>query len=162
MKRKNVSSQTEELKVQLARALADYDNLKKRVEKEKEEVVRYANQQLIEEILPSIELLERVYVHSGDPGVAGVLSSLKEVLRENGVLVIKPAAGEKFDEQRHEAVETVSSSSTDREGMIAEVVNTGYVWADGKLIVPAKVKVYGEDTEKKKELKKETMRGDYV
>ncbi len=161
MKRKNVSSQTEELKVQLARALADYDNLKKRAEKEKEEVVRYANQQLIEEILPSIELLERVYVHNEDPGVANVLSSLKEVLGEHGVLVIKPAAGEKFDEQRHEAVETVSNNSG-KEGMIAEVVNTGYVWADGKLILPAKVKVYGESTEKKEELKKETMRGDYA
>lgn len=158
MKRKNTSQEIKSLQGQLVRALADYDNLKKRVEREQEELVRYANQRLVEKLLPIMELFEKVRAHLTDPGLELAVSELKNVIRELGVVEINPGLGEKFNEEVHEVVETLEKPGTE-EGTIAEVLIKGHAWADGKLISPAKVRVYGQKTEKESELKKETLKG---
>lgn len=161
MKKKVVQEEIEALKAQLARALADYDNLKKRSEREKEFLVRYANQGLIEKLLPGIQLLDKAQQHVSDPGVGVAISQLKQAIKEAGVLEIVPRPGEKFDETRHEAIETVAPTDDKMHGTIVELVKTGAEWKDRTLIIPAQVKVYGKG-EKEEELKKEMMRGDYV
>lgn len=161
MKRKNITKDVKNLQSQLVRALADYDNLKKRVEREQEELVRYANQRLVEKLLPIMELFEKVKAHLTDPGLELAVLELKNVIKELGVVEINPGLGEKFNEEVHEVVETVEKPGTE-EGTIAEVLVKGHAWADGKLIYPAKVRVYGQFVGKEAELKKEPLRGDYV
>lgn len=159
---KKKTGEIEKLRTQLARVLADYDNLKKRTDKEREEFTRYANQKLIERLLPAMELFDRVREHVSDPGLEMALDQLKQTIRQAGVAEIAPLVGEKFDETRHEVVETVSPDDNDRVGTIATVIRWGAAWIDGRLILPAKVKVFGNVSEKKEELEKEMLRGDYV
>lgn len=154
---KRETREIEELRAQLARVLADYDNLKKRIGKEREEFTRYANQKLIERLLSVINLFDRVREHVSDPGLEMALDQLKQIVKEEGVVEIMPLVGEKFDETRHEVVESVPGDNS-KAGIIAAVLRRGASWLDGKLIVPAKVKVYGEVSNKKKEI----LRGDYV
>jgi len=105
-----------------------------------------------------LELLEKVGQHLKDKGLSYAIEQFKRILEEAGILIIAPAVGENFDERIHEAADVVQGG---KEGEIAELITCGYSWKDGKLIRPAKVKVYGK-TEKKEELEKEMMRGDYV
>lgn len=132
--------EVDSLKVQLARALADYDNLIKRTEKEKSDFVLYANQNLIEELIPVIEMLILVQNHNPDPGLALSISGLKNILEKNGVIEVNPGQGSEFDPEKHEVVESIEDS-TQGEGAIVQTLSSGFVWSDGKLIKPAKVKV---------------------
>lgn len=155
------SEEINQLRAQLVRALADYDNLKKRSEKEHAEVVRYANQRLIEKLLPMVALFERAGRDAQDEGLRMAVAQFKNILHDEGVESVLPQTGEQFDEQLHEATEVVAGNEA---GTIAEVVTGGWKWHDGKLIRPARVKVYGppSDAKKEEELKKEMLRGDYA
>lgn len=141
--KKRIQQETENLKAQLARALADYDNLVKRTEKEKSDFVRYANQNLAQDLFLVIEMLAEVQNHNSDPGIELSISQLKEILKNAGIVEIAPKTGDEFDPEKHEVVETLEKPGK-KHGMVAEVVNSGYAFDDGKLIKPAKVRVYGE------------------
>lgn len=153
------SDKLEILKNQLARALADYDNLRKRVEREREEFGKLANTRLIARLLPVFDMLEGAQVHLSDSGLAITIEEFTKVLKEEGIERIEVKVGDKFNEEIHEAVEVINGKN---EGKIAEVVMTGWKFSDGKVIRPAKVKVYGKPSSKKEELEKEMARGDYV
>lgn len=118
------------------RAAADYSNLEKRVLKEKETVVKFANAELIKKILPILDSLKEAAEQSKDAGYSLILKQLKDVLKDEGVVEIK-TEGEKFDPQEHEAVEVVKGSE---EGKIVEIIRTGYKIED-RVIRPAQVKV---------------------
>lgn len=133
-------NKVDSLKVQLARALADYDNLIKRTEKEKSDFMRYANQNLVEELIPVIEMLTLVQNHNPDPGLALSILGLKNILEKNGVIEVNPGQGLEFDPEKHEVVESIEDS-TQGEGTIVQTLSSGFAWNDGKLIRPARVKV---------------------
>lgn len=150
----------EELRNQLARALADYDNLKKRVERERQELSQLAGLGLIVRLLPVLDNLEQAQKHLQDAGLAISLNEFNEVLKEEGIERIGAAPGTKFDENLHEALEAVSGG---KKGEIAEVVLPGWRYEGGPVIRVAKVKVYGPPASgKKEELEKEMARGDYM
>lgn len=155
-KRKNSQ---DELEQRLARALADYDNLLKRIEREKEEVIRRATKDFVEELLPIVDELERAQAHLKDEGFKIALDHLFKVLATNEVEKIEIKKGDKFDSSLHAAIEVEEGG---KEGVISEVLDPGYVWRDGRVIRPARVRVYGESPEKKEELEQELGRGDYV
>ena len=134
----------ENFKNQLARALADYDNLKKRVEKEKEEYRKFANLILITKLLPVFDMLEDAQKHLNDSGLAITMKEFAEVLEEEGVQRINAKEGEQFDENLHEAVEVVKGSKKE-DGKIVEEIMSGWKYEEGRAIRPAKVKVYGKE-----------------
>ena len=150
---------TEELKSQLARALADYDNLRKRVEEEREIWIKFSSERVIIKLLPILDAFEAAQVHLGDQGLAIAVGEFKKVLSEEGIEEIKPGVGDEFDENIHEAMEIVEGEkkatgpvtdsegsltrreASGQEGKIAELVLTGWKFGDGKIIRFAKVKV---------------------
>lgn len=127
-----------ELETQLARALADYDNLNKRVERERAEHTVYANLKLVLKFLPIIDMLEQSQSHLKDPGIAIALKEIDDLMSSEDVERIKSDDGVAYDEEMHEVVEIVDGK---KDGLITETVLTGWKYEDGLVIRPAKVKV---------------------
>lgn len=132
----------------LARTLADYHNLVKRIDREKHEVVIRANINLLKDILPILDILENAQEHLKDEGLRMAIVQFGDVLERNGLREIKSGKGDKFDETKHEATQVAGGGET---GTIAEVLRKGYEWKDGMILRPAQVKVYNGRLEKDKE-----------
>lgn len=130
-----------DLEGKLARALADYDNLRKRIEREKESFLRFANKGLITKFLAIYDMLDSAQKHAGDSGIAIILDEFKKVLRDEGVEEIRVIKGDVFDEELHEAVEAVEGSKANL-GKIAGVLLSGWKFSEGQVIRPVKVKVF--------------------
>jgi molecular chaperone GrpE len=145
----------EHLKNQLARALADYDNLTKRVEREREDFGKLANARLIINFLSIYDMLEGAQSHLKDSGLAITIEEFVKVLEDEDFEKIKTNVGDKFDEEIHEAVEVevvkkdnkVSGSeaagleASGQEGKITKIVLSGWKVKDGPIVRPAKVVV---------------------
>lgn len=153
------TKEVDQLKSQLARALADYDNLRKRVDREKADIEKVVSLGLILKLLTVLDTLESAEKHLKDSGLAIAISQFKQVLFDEGLEEIRAEKGEKFDHNIHEVIESVPGG---KHGEIAELVMPGWKFSDLRVVRPAKVKVYGEKTEKKEELEKEMMRGEYM
>lgn len=134
----------QDLTNRLARALADYDNLVKRFEKERQEITLRATESLLKDLLPVIDSLERAQEHLKDQGLGMALDYLYQVLAEYGVKAVDVRVGDEFDESLHEALEAVPGA---KQGTVAKVLAKGYRWTDGRVLRPAKVAVYGERVE---------------
>ncbi|HEX6976945.1 MAG TPA: nucleotide exchange factor GrpE [Patescibacteria group bacterium] len=130
-----------ELKNQLARALADYDNLRRRTEEEKSIWIKFATGKFIQSLLPILDAIEASLTHTKDQGLAIAVGQLKDLLASEGLEEIKPKKSEEFDENLEEAIEVVGGKKEDF-GKIAEVVMSGWKFKDGPVIRHAKVKVY--------------------
>jgi molecular chaperone GrpE len=140
-KKIEINEEAELLKAQLARILADYDNLQKRIEREKGEFIKFSNQALIERLLPIIDMLEQAQAHLNDGGLAIAINEFKDLLKEDGVEEINAKGGDEFNEELFEAVEAVDGEDGEG-GRVAEMVLSGYKFIDGPVIRPVKVKVY--------------------
>ncbi len=128
------------------RQVAELENFKKRVAREKEEAIRYGNEALVKDLLPVLDNLERAVEHAelggnGKPLLAGielVLKGFLEVLEKHGVTQVS-AKGEPFNPQKHEAFAQVES--TDHEpNTVVEELHKGYFMAD-RLLRPSLVSV---------------------
>jgi len=133
-----VHKELEVLKGMLARALADYDNLSKRVDRERADLGKIASVGIIVRLLPVLDGLESAQTHLQDAGLAISLGEFKKVLSEEGLNEIKPKIGEVFDENTMEAIEVVKGAS---DNSIADVVLPGWKFEDGTVVRHAKVKV---------------------
>jgi len=140
------------------RALADYINLEKRIEKEKKSFVKFSNAQLLDKLLTVLDDLERCEKHAKDKGISLVCERFREILRGEEVEEIK-VLDQKFDPKTMDAVEIVPGPKN----KVVEVILKGYL-LNGKVLRPAKVKVGGGKISKKKlkKLETEKLRGDYV
>jgi molecular chaperone GrpE len=126
------------------RVSADFDNYKKRVAKEKADLTRYGNEELIKALLPVIDNLERALEHAVAAGEQGsilegvemTLQQFLQILKRFGVSPIA-ATGERFDPTRHEAVMEQATAAQDPGHVVAEV-EKGYLLND-RLVRPAKV-----------------------
>jgi len=139
MKKTVKTNENQELREQLSRALADYDNLRKRVEREKEEFEKLANLKMVIRLLPVLDILRRAQAHLKDPGVEMTLRQFEEALTQEGIEEIKVKQGDIFDPEIHEAIETVANGK-DR-GKIVEVASSGWRFTDGPVIKHAQVRV---------------------
>jgi len=126
-----------QLKDQLARALADYDNLVKRTEAEKAIWMGFARKDLLIKLLPVIDSLDTAQKHLKDPGLDLVLAEARKIFENEGIVEIDTRGV--FDENLHEAID---ASPGGKKNMIAEVLLKGYKFTDGEVIRHAKVKVY--------------------
>lgn len=143
----------ETLKDRLMRLQADFDNFRKRTHREKNDLYRQANQDLIAELLPVLDHFELAFgtVPAGaqpDPVVQGVRlvhGQLLTVLQKFGLTPLD-AAGQAFDPTVHEAVSHLPSADVPDNSVIAQT-RRGYMLAD-RLLRPAQVVVSrGAETE---------------
>lgn len=137
--KKKEDKQVSDLRDQLARALADYDNLRKRIDKERGVFEKLIAAKFILRILPIYDMLVDAQEHLKDQGIEMILQEFTSTLKDEGVEKIKVEKGMKFDEDLHEVVETMKGG---KKGEIAEVLVSGWKYVDDGLIRPAKVKVY--------------------
>lgn len=129
----------------LLRKQAEFDNYRKRVEKERQEFAAYAAAELIREILPVVDNLERALSARGDgadqrlrEGVDIIYRQCQDVLKKAGLREV-PADESHFDPHLHEAVERVETTEHE-EGAVVEVLQKGYFLKD-RLLRPALVRV---------------------
>lgn len=134
------------------RTAAEYDNYRKRCVKEREEFCRYANRGLLEELLPVIDNFEMGMMMAGQDtssmiyiGMSMVQKQLQDFLSSQGVEPIPTEAGQAFDHNIHEAIQ--SEPSDQPEGTILRVLRRGYN-LKGRLLRPANVIVAAAAEEK--------------
>jgi molecular chaperone GrpE len=131
------------LQDRLLRTAAEFDNYRKRVDRERRDLAEYTAAEVIRELLPIVDNLERALgaASEGGPlrtGVELIHKQLLDLLRKRGVKPIE-ALGADFDPNFHEAV-VHEASSEHREGEVMEELQRGYLLGD-RLLRPAMVKV---------------------
>jgi len=156
---KHVQAKVEETKEELAkiqqqaqdylngwkRARADYLNREKQIVKEKERWIKFANQELILQLLPVMESLEQALQQipaalqedQWIKGIRQIKSQLKNFFQAQGVEKIA-TKGEKFDPYLHEIVDKRPKQSDQAKTLIIEEAQPGYKMR-GEVIKPAKV-----------------------
>lgn len=124
------------------RLMADFQNYKKRVEKEKKDLYAYANEKIMSELLSVIDNFERaLQQEAGDgfkEGMEMIFKQLGDVLEKSGLAEIA-AQGEDFDPNVHNAVMTEETEEYES-GKVSGVMQKGYT-LNGKVIRPSMVKV---------------------
>lgn len=134
-----------ELEDKYLRAHADFENTKKRLEKEKQMAIDYTNEKFAKEMLPIIDSLELALAHSGEEsetsklreGVSLTLDTLVKAFERNGIKQIATFGA--FDPEMHEAIMQAPSDEIE-EGHIVATLQKGYIFKD-RLIRPALVSV---------------------
>lgn len=139
-----LQAQIDQQKDQTLRDRADLENTRKRLQREKEEAVRYANTRLLETLLPILDnfelgMMEARRTAEGSAvlvGMSMVQKQLENFLTESGLQSIE-ATGQKFDPNLHEALGEEPSAEVP-EGQVLRVQRKGYKLKD-RLIRPASV-----------------------
>ncbi len=128
------------------REAAETENYKKRVTREKQDAIRYANESLVRDLLPVIDDLERAARHApgdGDPhalvdGIELVIKACLEALQKHGVTRVT-AKGQPFDPEKHEAYAQVETGECEPNTVVDEI-HPGYYLVD-RLLRPSLVSV---------------------
>ena len=133
-----------ELNERIVRLTADFDNFRKRAQREKDEARQFANQGLLEKLLPVLDNFEMALTAVKDAapsvrdGVQMILDQLLGVLKESGVEPVD-AMGQPFDPNLHEALSQEETTEVE-EGTVVQQVQRGYKLND-RLVRPARVVV---------------------
>ncbi len=132
-----------ELEDRMLRARAEFDNARRRAERERSEFLQFAAMDLIKQLLPVVDDFERALkVETADrdyaKGVELIYQRLLETLKKIGLEPIE-TAGRRFDPNLHQAVERVETEEADDMAILSEY-QRGYHFK-GKLLRPAMVKV---------------------
>ncbi|MBP2256557.1 molecular chaperone GrpE [Virgibacillus campisalis] len=140
-----LQKENEDIYGQMLRVQAEFDNFKKRSQKEKEASLKYKSQDIVNELLPAIDNFERaLQVEVTDAtaslieGITMVYNQLKEALKSQGVEEIE-AVGKEFDPNLHHGVMQVEEEEFES-NIIVEELQKGYILKD-RVIRPAMVKV---------------------
>jgi len=139
------TQEDEDMKTKYLRLAADFQNFKRRTEKEKSDIYAYANEKFALDLLDVIDNFERALVHQDDckdekmkEGMELIFKQLQGVLEKNKITEI-PALGEDFDPNVHNAVMTNASEDYES-GKVSDVLQKGYK-LNNKVIRPAMVMV---------------------
>jgi molecular chaperone GrpE len=139
-------AETAELRDQVLRTQAEFDNFRKRITREREEERKRATERLVEELLPAIDNLERAIEHTSADheiehlitGVTSVHAQIVGVLGKAGVSVIDPT-GQPFDPATQQAV-SQQEDLTVPDGTVIAAFQKGYEMG-GRVVRPAMVVV---------------------
>jgi len=128
------------------RAVAELDNAKKRAQREREEYVRYANEALLRDLLPTLDNFDRAIRAARTAGeapgfLAGVELIQRELLKilEKFGVTLYTAVGQPFDPEKHEAVMRVETTEHPEMTVVEETL-PGYLF-NGRVLRPAMVTV---------------------
>ncbi len=144
---RKLEEENSELKDQYLRKQADFENFRKRMFREKEESAKYANSQLMQDLIPIIDDFERA-IRSADEskdfdafhdGVVLIERQFTGMLERKWGLRRFDSEGEVFDPQKHEAI-SMESSSRHESSVVLEDFQKGYFLHD-RVLRPARVKV---------------------
>ena len=141
------NEQIEELKDKYLRAVAEFDNYKKRTLKEKTELILNGGEKTIVAILPILDDMERAAasaektddIKALEEGWELIFKKLKKILESMGVKEIETKDAD-FNVDFHEAIAMVPGMGDDKKGKVIDCVQTGYTMND-KVIRHAKVAV---------------------
>lgn len=144
----SVKSELEEMKDKYLRLYAEFENYKKKTAKEKEDLIKYANESLIYELLSIIDNLEMALKHSAEgnsealhalvKGVENTLRELNRTLDKFGLTSIE-ALGRAFDPAYHHAMSRVETADA-QDNTVVEEFRKGYLYK-GKVLRPSLVAV---------------------
>ena len=160
-----ILAELQEINAKYLRLYAEFDNYKKRVSKDKEELIKYGNESLLYEILPFIDHLEMALKHASNEvssglvqGVEITLRDLRKTLEKFGLTAIE-ADGKTFDPVVHHAMSQVERNDTE-DNTVVEEFRRGYMLRD-KVLRPAlvavskkTVKSEGQEQEEETEINK--------
>lgn len=141
-----LETRARETQERLLRVAADFENYRKRIEREKQEYVKFAHERLLRDLLPILDNLGRALQHARDAGESPVLLSgvelvaqeFRKVLERYGVTAIE-SLGRPFDPMVHEALQTVEIEDAEP-GHVVEEIQRGYL-LNGRVLRPALVTV---------------------
>ena len=140
---------------QLLRLGAEFENYKKRVQKENSDLIKFGNESLLKALLPILDNLERAIDHGKKTKENGPLLQVVEIILRQFLTILErfgvkavAARGESFDPEKHEAV-SLAESDQEPNRVISEL-EKGYLFHE-RLLRPAKVLVSKALPEKKTE-----------
>lgn len=133
---KQAKEQIKEYRERYLRALADYQNLEKRIVQEKVQFIGSANKQLILKLLPFLDNLEKAELFVKDSGLKMIKHEFHRILKDENIEEIQ-IVGREFDPQFAEVVDIVKG---EKDNIVIEVVRKGYM-LNGKILRIAQVKV---------------------
>lgn len=143
----SLQAEVEALRDQYLRKVADFENFRKRMQREKQEAIEFANQSLLLDLIPVIDDFERA-IRSSEAsrdygtlheGISMIEKSLISMLENKWGLKRFESRGEPFDPNRHEAI-MIEEDPTIPEPVVGEDLIKGYLLKD-RIIRTAKVKV---------------------
>jgi molecular chaperone GrpE len=149
---KTQAAKAEEFRGRLLREAADFDNFRKRAARERQDAVTFANENLLQKLIPILDNFEMALAASANDaaaaqslqaGVQMIYNQLKSTLTEAGLEEID-ARGKVFDPNLHEAVSQQESAEIE-EGHVAQQIRKGYKFRQ-RLIRPAGVIVAKKPT----------------
>jgi molecular chaperone GrpE len=122
---------------------AEFDNYRKRVQRQQREIVENAAATLVKKLLPVLDTADLALAHGGSEDVKQVAGALFDILSKEGLERIDPE-GQPFDPAHHDAVahEPVEGEGAPEMPEVSEVMRAGYLWK-GQVLRPAMVKVRG-------------------
>lgn len=151
----DLALENQKLKDQLMRRMAEFENFRKRSEREKSDYYKYALTDVMRELVPVLDNFERALASAGNDvpvefltGIEMISRQLTDILQRSGVRVLGEA-NVPFDPAIHEAVMRVEDPSVPAQTVV-EVLQKGYFLND-RLIRPALVKVAVGGSEKPKQ-----------
>jgi molecular chaperone GrpE len=136
----------EAMREKLVHTAADFDNAKKRLAREKEDYLKFAQENLLRSLLPIVNNFERALAHrdqgqanfqSWVTGVEMIAKQMGELLKTQGLERIA-SVGQEFDPHVHEAVAYLKEAGKENE--VIDEIEPGYL-LHGRLLKPAKVRV---------------------
>ncbi len=140
-----LSNELAEMKDKYLRLYSEFDNFRKRTNKEKIDLIKTGNEDMVKAVLPTLDDFERALKSIGDneqlkasrEGIELIYSKLVKTLESKGLKPMK-TIGELFDVELHEAITQIPAPSEDLKGKIIDEVEKGYFLHD-KVIRFAKV-----------------------
>jgi molecular chaperone GrpE len=147
MENESLKKEVQESKDQMLRLAAELDNFRKRLSKETEDKLKYANQQIILDFLTIIDNLEMALAHIKESeeikalkqGVELTLKQFKDTLAKYGAKEIQTNIGDEFNPNLHDAM-MLDSDQNHKNNAITLVMQKGYTLHD-RVIRPTKVRV---------------------
>lgn len=131
------------------RLKADFINAQKEADKNKSDLIKYANENILTELLPALDAFQMAMGNKETwekvdnawrAGIEYIYNMLKSILEKNGITEENPL-GQKLDVNKHNPIGVVETDDESKDGLIAEVIQKGY-FLNGKEIRPAGVKVF--------------------
>ncbi|MFH1004198.1 MAG: nucleotide exchange factor GrpE [Bacteroidota bacterium] len=142
---KEIETKLAETNDKYIRLYADFENYRKRITKERIDLIKFAGEDIFIQLLPVIDDFERAIkaatqakdMETIKQGEQLIYNKFKNILTQNGLQEIN-SAGQIFDSELHDAVTNIPSPSEDMKGKVVEEVEKGY-YLNGKVIRHTKV-----------------------
>ena len=134
---KELNNSFEQEKEKFLRLFAEFENFKKRTSKERLELFKTANQEVITSLIPVLDDFNRAnqQIEKGDKsidvdGFIIIYNKFFEVLKSNGLSSTTAKIGDSFDAEIHEAITQIPAPTDEDKGKIIDIVETGYQLGD--------------------------------